>query len=86
MVQNPMGYLPIFINVGGRSCVVIGGGEIAERKARALVAANAAVLVISPALTDALAVMAVSGTIRYLARSYQPGDLDGAYLAFAATG
>jgi precorrin-2 dehydrogenase/sirohydrochlorin ferrochelatase len=86
MVQNPMGYLPIFINVGGRSCVVIGGGEIAERKARALVAANAAVLVISPALTDALAVMAVSGTIRYLARSYHPGDLDGAYLAFAATG
>jgi precorrin-2 dehydrogenase/sirohydrochlorin ferrochelatase len=81
-----MGYLPIFIDVSGRRCVVIGGGEIAERKTRSLIEAGAAVTVVSPALTAGLAALANRDTIQYLARTYQAGDLGGAFLAFAATG
>jgi precorrin-2 dehydrogenase/sirohydrochlorin ferrochelatase len=81
-----MGYLPIFIDVSNRDCVVLGGGEVAERKTRSLIEAGAAVTVVSPALTPRLAAMANDGAIRYLARVYQVGDLEGAFLAFEASG
>jgi precorrin-2 dehydrogenase / sirohydrochlorin ferrochelatase len=81
-----MGYLPIFIEVGGRNCVVIGGGEIAERKILSLTQAGAEVTVVSPSLTTALATMARRNAIRHLARIYRFGDLEGAFLAYEATG
>ncbi len=81
-----MGYLPIFLEVSGRCCVVIGGGEIAERKARSLLEAGADVTVVSPALTAGLTALAVRGAIRHFARVYEPGDLEGAFLAFEASG
>ncbi len=81
-----MGHLPIFIDISGRRCVVIGGGEIAERKTRSLIEAGAAVAVVSPALTDGLAAMAHDGAIQHLARIYRPGDLERAFLVFEATG
>ncbi|MGD0288220.1 MAG: bifunctional precorrin-2 dehydrogenase/sirohydrochlorin ferrochelatase [Candidatus Binataceae bacterium] len=81
-----MGYLPIFVDAGGRPCVVIGGGEIAERKTRSLVDASAEVTVVSPSLTAGLAAMARRNTIRHRARTYRPGDLEGAFLAFEASG
>jgi precorrin-2 dehydrogenase / sirohydrochlorin ferrochelatase len=81
-----MGYLPIFIDASARHCVVIGGGEIAERKTRSLIEAGAEVTVVSPSLTAGLAAIANGGGIRHLARTYQAGDLEGAFLAFAATG
>src|ERR1700674_3144170 len=81
-----MGYLPIFIDAGARRCVVIGGGEVAERKTRSLIEAGAVVTVVSSALTTGLAAMANGGALRHLARTYQQGDLEGAFLAFEATG
>src|ERR1700738_1839071 len=81
-----MGYLPIFIDGSNRDCVVLGGGEVAERKTRSLIEAGAVVTVVSPALTAGLAAMANAGALRHLARTYQPGDLEGAFLAFEATG
>lgn len=81
-----MGYLPIFIDVSGRACIVIGGGEIAERKVRSLIEAGATVVVISPTVTPELAAMSRSGAIRHLARKYERGDLAGSWLAFEATG
>jgi len=64
----------------------VGGGGVAERKVRGLLAAHAEVVVIAPAVTEALAGMASGGTIVHRARPYEAGDLDGALLAFAATG
>jgi precorrin-2 dehydrogenase / sirohydrochlorin ferrochelatase len=81
-----MSYLPIFIDVSGRTCVMIGGGDIAERKVRSLIEAGAAVVVISPEVTAALAAMVDANTIRLLQRAYRHGDLVDAFLAFAATG
>jgi precorrin-2 dehydrogenase/sirohydrochlorin ferrochelatase len=81
-----MSYLPIFLDVSGRNCVVIGGGDIAERKVRSLIEAGASVTVISPEITGRLADMVHAQTIRHLQRAYWRGDLIGAFLAFEATG
>lgn len=79
-----MGYLPLFLDVTDRSCVVIGGGAIAERRIRALEEARAAVTVISPDITEGIARLVERGRVRHIARRYRDGDLSGATLAFVA--
>ncbi len=61
--------------------MVVGGGEVANRKARKLLQARAKVVVISPNVKPELASMAAE--VRR--RPYREGDLEGAFLAFAAT-
>jgi precorrin-2 dehydrogenase/sirohydrochlorin ferrochelatase len=77
---------PILVDLAGRPTVVVGGGPVAERKVRGLLAAGAAVRLVSPEVTPALADMAAGGEIVVEARSWRPGDLAGAVLAVAATG
>jgi precorrin-2 dehydrogenase/sirohydrochlorin ferrochelatase len=72
---------PIFLDLSGRRCVIVGGGEVANRKARKLLQARARVVVISPEIGAELESVAVE----IHRRSYREGDLEGAYLAFAAT-
>ncbi len=72
---------PIFLDLSGRRCVVVGGGEVAGRKARKLLQARARVVVISPEIRPELE--SVASEIHR--RPYREGDLEGAYLAFAAT-
>ncbi|HEY0603345.1 MAG TPA: bifunctional precorrin-2 dehydrogenase/sirohydrochlorin ferrochelatase [Herpetosiphonaceae bacterium] len=66
-------------------CVVVGGGEVAARKVRALLDSGANVTVISPELQPQLADWRGAGLLAHEARPYQPGDLAGAFLAIAAT-
>jgi precorrin-2 dehydrogenase len=80
-----MGYYPVFLEVAGRPCVVVGGGPIACRKVEGLLEAGASVTVVSPALEPALAALVAAGRIRHVARAWTPGDLAGAQLAFVAT-
>jgi len=80
-----MKYYPVFLRVADRRCVVVGGGEVAARKVESLLAAGAAVAVVSPALTAGLARRAARGEIEHVDRPYRPGDLEGALLAYAAT-
>ncbi len=80
-----MGYLPIFLDVRGRRCVVVGGGEVAERKIASLLEAGAEVVVISPDATAAIANWTAAKRIARFARAYQPGDIADAALVFAAT-
>jgi precorrin-2 dehydrogenase/sirohydrochlorin ferrochelatase len=72
---------PIFLDLSDRRCVVVGGGEVANRKARKLLQARARVVVVSPEVGAALESVAVE----VHRRPYREGDLEGAYLAFAAT-
>jgi precorrin-2 dehydrogenase/sirohydrochlorin ferrochelatase len=72
---------PIFLDLSGRRCVVVGGGGVADRKARKLLQARAEVVVISPEVGAELESVAVE----IHRRPYREGDLEGAYLAFAAT-
>ncbi len=77
---------PIFLDLVDRPCLVVGGGPVAEAKARGLLAAGARVTVVSPTLTPALAALAAEGHLAHQPREYLLGDLAGAALAFAATG
>lgn len=80
-----MGYYPVFLDLDGRPCVVIGGGAVAERKVGALVGLGALVTVVSPALSAGLDALAQAGRVRHVGRPYEPGDLAGFQLAFVAT-
>jgi siroheme synthase-like protein len=68
-----------------RQAIVVGGGKVAARKVEGLLTAGTKVQVISPALTSELQICVDSGEIDYVQRCYQDGDLDGAFLAIAAT-
>jgi precorrin-2 dehydrogenase/sirohydrochlorin ferrochelatase len=80
---------PISLNISGKLCVVVGGGQVAERKVLSLLKAHALVRIISPQLTERLAEVmteqSAKKTVQWWKRGYQTGDLDGALLAFAAT-
>ena len=69
-------YYPMFLNISGKRCVVVGGGRVALRKVRALLEHGANVEVISPTLCPALAELAERGQIRTSRRHYQPGHQD----------
>jgi precorrin-2 dehydrogenase / sirohydrochlorin ferrochelatase len=71
-----MRYYPIFLDLRGRRCVVIGGGRVAERKVHALLRAGASVQVISPAVTPRLALLAARKRIDLTPRAYRPSDLE----------
>jgi uroporphyrin-III C-methyltransferase/precorrin-2 dehydrogenase/sirohydrochlorin ferrochelatase len=76
---------PISLELEGRPCVVIGGGEVAEHKARALLAAGAKVAVIAAEFTEGLEAVGSRGRVELVRRSYSRGDLEDAFLAIAAT-
>ena len=74
------------IMTGLEQAAVVGGGDVACRKVEGLLDAGVLVRVISPDLTPALRLLAVSGRITHVPRAYRSGDLEGAQLAIAATG
>lgn len=80
-----MKYYPVFLDVRGKRCVVVGGGEVAQRKVEVLLKAGAYVEVISPDITEKLARWKEEGRIKYIKKSYAPGDLKGAFLVIAST-
>ena len=80
-----MKHYPIFLNLRGRQCVVVGGGPVAERRARGLVAAGAKVRLSSPKVTPPLTHLAARKKLTLRRRRYQEGDLKGSFLVFAAT-
>ena len=82
--MNP--YYPVFLNLSGRKCVVAGGGQVALRKVATLLQYGADITVISPRLCKGLSELDCAGKIKVRRRSYQAGDLEGAYIAIIATG
>jgi siroheme synthase-like protein len=78
-------YYPVSLNIKDRKCVVVGGGEVALRKVKALLEHGARVTVISPELGPELVQMAEHGEIAALNRAYRAGDLKDSLLAIAAT-
>ena len=82
--MNP--YYPVFLNLSGKNCVVAGGGQVALRKVTTLLQYGADITVISPRLCKGLGELDCAGKIKVRRRSYQAGDLEGAYIAIIATG
>lgn len=78
-------YYPLFADVTGRRCLVIGGGIIAQRKVTTLLRYGAEVTVISPTVTARLAGYVRRRRIRHLARRFRPTDLRATWVVCAAT-
>ena len=74
-----MALYPIFVELKGRPVIVIGGGNVGAEKVRGLLAAEAAITLVSPDLIDELREHAGAGRIRHIARVYEESDLDGGY-------
>lgn len=80
-----MAYFPMMVKLEGKLCLVIGGGEIGQRKAEALLEAGADVTVVSPVLTERLQAWADAGRLRCELREYRQGDAAGCVVVVAAT-
>lgn len=78
-------YYPVFLNVHGKRCIVVGGGKVALRKVKVLLEHGAMVEVVSPTLCPELSQLAKAKIISVLSKDYEPGDLKGAFVAIAAT-
>ena len=78
--------LPLHLSLGGRRVLVVGGGPVAARKVAALLDTGADVLVVAPWACEQIQADAAAGVLRWRPRDYRHGDLDGAWLAVAATG
>jgi uroporphyrin-III C-methyltransferase/precorrin-2 dehydrogenase/sirohydrochlorin ferrochelatase len=70
---------PVFLSLDGRKAVVVGGGNVALRRTRALLDAGATVTVVAPEVHDDLAALDVD----VARRAFSPADLDGAWLVLA---
>ncbi len=80
-----MEYYPVYLDIKGRPCLVVGGGGVGTRKATSLIAAGALVTVVSPKITDRLETLAQAGAIKWRRGVYQSGDLEGMFMVFGAT-
>ena len=80
-----MEFLPLFHNLQGRLVLVVGGGEVALRKARLLSEAGGRLRVVAPEIEPELAELVKQGGGESLVRGYQVSDLDDAVLVIAAT-
>ncbi|WP_372028468.1 siroheme synthase CysG [Pseudomonas kurunegalensis] len=80
-----MDYLPLFHKLQGGCVLVVGGGEIALRKARLLADAGGVLRVVAPDVDGQLAALAREGGGEVLVRGYQAADLVGCRLVIAAT-
>ncbi|MEU9235411.1 uroporphyrinogen-III C-methyltransferase [Streptomyces subrutilus] len=83
MAEHPA--YPVGLRLAGRRVVVIGGGQVAQRRLPALIAAGAEIVLVSPSATPSVDAMAESGEIRWERRRYEDGDLAAAWYALIAT-
>ncbi len=75
----------MFIDLNGKVCLVVGGGRVAERKVRTLLACGAQVRVVSPDVCKGVRALHKAKRIELAERVYNLADLKGAALVFAAT-
>ncbi|MFF0727529.1 uroporphyrinogen-III C-methyltransferase [Streptomyces sp. NPDC004134] len=76
---------PVGLRLAGRRVVVLGGGQVAQRRLPALLAAGARVTLVSPSATPSVEAMADAGELTWERRPYEDGDLEGAWYAVVAT-
>lgn len=77
--------LPVNLRIENSPCLVVGGGQVAGRKVKALLSAGAAVQVISPTLCPELSTLVKTGGVTHQARRFESADTNGMRVVFAAT-
>ena len=76
---------PVFLSLSRKECLVVGGGQVAERKIADLLECEANINVISPTAGDLIRLWSNQGLINWQAREIEENDLDNIFLAFVAT-
>lgn len=80
-----MRYYPMMVNLEKKRCLVVGGGQVAERKIGSLLSAGADILVVSPSCTDVVEAWAKRGQIAVELRPFVREDVREASIVIAAT-
>ena len=80
-----MSYYPVFLELDGKTALVVGGGRVAQRKVETLMEYGAIVHIVSRDLTDRLGELIQAGRIRLLGREFMEEHLAGVFLVFVAT-
>ena len=80
-----MDYYPVFLKVEGRTCLVVGGGEVGARKVKTLLRCGASVGVVSPEVVPWLAGKIQEGAVEEVGTHYEEHQLRGRFLVIAAT-
>lgn len=80
-----MSGIPILVEASSVRVLIVGGGVVAARKARALSDAGARVRVVAPACGDEMRALAADGRVELVERVYEPADATDAELVVAAT-
>lgn len=80
-----MKYYPICLNIFEKKCVVVGGGDVAERKVKRLLEAGASVEVVGKLLTPKLETMESEGKIKHVDADYRAEYINDAFLVIGAT-
>ena len=76
---------PIFLDLNRATCLIVGGGTVAERKLKKLIEAGARVRLVAPTYTSFIADQVQNQVIEYHQREYNSTDLAGCKLVFATT-
>ena len=80
-----MKFLPIFLDIKQRPCLVVGGGEVAARKASQLISAQGKVTILAPSINDELLALLDKGEIEHIPEEFSENYLDTCVLVIAAT-
>ena len=73
------------LKLKGRRCLVVGAGDIGLEKVEGLLACDADVTVVAPDAHPAIQELAAEGSITWIKRTFEQGDLEGSLIAIAAT-
>jgi uroporphyrin-III C-methyltransferase/precorrin-2 dehydrogenase/sirohydrochlorin ferrochelatase len=84
-VVSCVDYFPLFMQLSAAECLVVGGGEVAARKAAMLLRAGAVVHVVSPELSAGMQEVLEGEATRHSARGYERADLERVHVVIAAT-
>lgn len=80
-----MAVFPLFVDMRGKTCIVVGGGEVAFRKVEILLRFEADLIIIAPEVSSSIKELENQGKINILRKEYSEQDIDGAFLIIAAT-
>ncbi len=80
-----MSLLPIFLKLEGRRCLLVGAGTVALEKIGTLLKTGLRLRVVAPEAREEVRELAAAGRIEWMQREFEPADLDGNFIAIAAT-
>jgi len=83
--EKYLSHFPLFIDLKNKNIVVIGGGNIAERRVETLVNFGASITVIAPEISKRIGELYCHGRINVIMREYKRGDLKNAFIVIIAT-